>query len=177
MARAGEHQGGVTVHWVDVGEDTGDIILQGAFPLRDGMTAEEFLARVTEIGTRLIYDAVEAIAESGRGVPSQSQGEGHRNRRPRPKDAEIDPAWGARRIYNFVRLARKWHQPYLVHGGARCGVDEACWLPERRSQEVAVAVGRRRATVACPDGTVVLWRRGALAKAWDVVRILAGSGT
>jgi methionyl-tRNA formyltransferase len=174
MARAGETQGGVTIHWVDAGEDTGDIILQEPFPIPDGMASEELQRRVAEVGSRLMRDAVERIAVSGRSVPAQPQSGGHRNPRPRPEDAQIGPAWGARRIYNFVRLARKWQMPYLVDGGARHCFDDALWLPERRSQETAIQVGRRRTTIIARDGAVVLWKRGRFTKALDDLRALRG---
>jgi len=172
MARAGESQGGVTIHWVDVGEDTGDILLQEAFPSPDGQTTEELLWRATAVGTRLMRRAVERIAGSRPNVPAEPQGEGHRNPRPRPEDAEIDAAWGARRTYNFVRLARKWQTPYLVVNGTRRDVDEAEWLPERRADETTVALSSNGAEVVCRDGTVRLWRRGRLTRACDLLRVL-----
>ena len=170
MARAGETQGGVTIHWVDAGEDTGDILLQEAFAVPDGMTSEQLLRRVGEVGPALMARAVESIADAGRSVSARVQSKGGRNPRPRPEDAEIDPAWGARRIHNFVRLARKWQTPWLLAGGVRYDFDDAVWLPERRSRDTVVSVRGHRAAIACPDGTVELWKRGRLAKALDAVQ-------
>jgi methionyl-tRNA formyltransferase len=164
----------VTVHWVDAGEDTGDILLQEPLPIPDGMTSEELQRGVAEVGSRLMQDAVERIAVCGNSIPSQPQSGGHRNPRPRPEDAQIDTAWGARRVYNFVRLARKWQMPYLINGDTRCHFDDALWLPERRSQETAIQVGRRRTTLMARDGTVVLWKRGRFTKALDDLRALRG---
>jgi methionyl-tRNA formyltransferase len=175
MARNGEREGGVTIHWVDAGEDTGDIILQEAFPIRDGMTSEELERQVIEVGSWLMGRAVEMIARAGRSVLSRAQGEGHRDPRPRPEDAEINPAWGARRIHNFIRLARKWSRPYLARDGARHHFDEARWLPKQRSRERDVYIEGNRAVVSCSDGTVILSRRGASGRIWGVARMRLGA--
>lgn len=172
MARAGEVQGGVTVHWVDAGEDTGDILLQEAFPIPKDMTSEELLVKAATVGSRLMRRAVEAVAHHGRAAPSHPQSDGHRNPRPRHEDAAVDPSWGAQRIYRFVRLARKWAEPHLVHEDRCFPCDEAKWLPQPTSQRPAITVARRALTVTCPDGTVVLWRRGRVAKAWCVTKAL-----
>ena len=176
LARAGDATGGATIHWVDVGEDTGEIILQQEFPIPDGMTSEELDQRAGAVGVRLMQQAVERIASAGSSVATRPQGPGDRHSRPRARDGEIDAAWGARRTRNFVRMARKWLPLYLFHDGMRHYVDDASWLPDQQSRDRRVAVRGRVATITWADGTVVLRQRGRLERAWVAARaLLAGS--
>ena len=119
--------------------------------------------------------AVEQIAACGKDIGSRPQGAGSRRPRPRPEDAAIDPAWGARRICNFVRLARAWQTPYLADGAKRRHFDEARWVPEPRDEHGAASIQGTRATIPRGDGTAVLWRRGALRRAWDKARAVTAS--
>ena len=50
---AGEEVMGVTVHYVDGGMDTGEIIAQSSFPVEKGMTREEIEGRIHELEHKL----------------------------------------------------------------------------------------------------------------------------
>ena len=60
-----EQQGGVTVHYIDRGEDTGDIVAQAPAPLSLDESGAAYLGRCGEIGGALLADALLAI-EAGR---------------------------------------------------------------------------------------------------------------
>ena len=59
---AGEKVSGATVHFVDEGIDTGEIILQEQVPVLDGDTADDLAARVLEVEHRILTTAVRNIA-------------------------------------------------------------------------------------------------------------------
>ena len=62
----GEPRSGVTVHLIDEGIDTGPILAQRAFALRDGMTRREFedLAFGPAIGAAVLAEALVALADA-----------------------------------------------------------------------------------------------------------------
>ena len=59
---AGEKVSGATVHFVDEGIDTGEIILQEQVPVLDGDTADDLAARVLEVEHRILTTAIREIA-------------------------------------------------------------------------------------------------------------------
>jgi phosphoribosylglycinamide formyltransferase-1 len=61
----GEKETGATVHYVDEGIDTGDIILQKTVPVMEGDTAEELQKRVLKAEHEILPKAI-AIIEKGR---------------------------------------------------------------------------------------------------------------
>ena len=59
---AGEKVSGATVHYVDEGIDTGEIILQEQVPVLDGDTADDLAARVLTVEHRILTQAIRDIA-------------------------------------------------------------------------------------------------------------------
>ncbi|MBE6084397.1 MAG: hypothetical protein E7203_02825 [Selenomonas ruminantium] len=51
----------VTVHYIDDGEDTGDIIEQELFPIPIGTTMAEYLSREYELALTLLNKAIERL--------------------------------------------------------------------------------------------------------------------
>jgi phosphoribosylglycinamide formyltransferase 1 len=63
---AGVTSTGATVHLVDVGMDTGPILLQEAIPIFPGETAERLAERLLPIEHKLYVEAIRKIQEEGK---------------------------------------------------------------------------------------------------------------
>lgn len=108
-----ETEGGVTVHAVDAGMDTGDILCQKAFPVQPGMS-ESAMAKLTidHHGVRLLLKALDSVAD---GVC------------PRIPQPEVSPTikatrvtserldklidwnhWPIERLWSVLRFAESW---------------------------------------------------------------------
>ena len=59
--RAGVSETGVTIHFVDDGIDTGQIIAQRRVPVEDGMTEEQLLDRIHDVEHELYAEVVERV--------------------------------------------------------------------------------------------------------------------
>src|SRR5262245_30500751 len=58
-----DRETGVTVHYVDDGADTGDILAQDAFPLPRGLPVSQLRSQCAERGAALMVDCLQAIEE------------------------------------------------------------------------------------------------------------------
>nr|WP_255603928.1 formyltransferase family protein [Oscillochloris sp. ZM17-4] len=115
--RAGAERVGATVHLMDPGLDTGDIVAQGGADLAAGAGWEEVEGRAAALGGRLLAEAVGLLA-AGR-MPRRPQGPGGGYRpAPRADDFAIDQAWPARRAFIFMRGTAAWGFPYRIHTGS-----------------------------------------------------------
>jgi methionyl-tRNA formyltransferase len=56
---------GVSVHYVDAGIDTGDIVAQRRFDVRPGDTVASLTRRATLLGSQLMADAVRHLIDTG----------------------------------------------------------------------------------------------------------------
>jgi len=61
VINAGEKESGATVHYVDEGVDTGEIILQKKVPVMPGDTPEKLAARVLETEHEILPLAVKKV--------------------------------------------------------------------------------------------------------------------
>lgn len=57
-----EKEGGVTIHFVDAGEDTGDIIYQKAYDIDSNFDLNDIVNKSVDIGTEIMVNAVNDIA-------------------------------------------------------------------------------------------------------------------
>lgn len=100
-----EKKFGVTVHYIDEGIDTGDIILQQQELISDEDDYSTLLIKAQTICADLLYESLILIVEHGRSIPVVSQKDmvGFYCGRRREGDEWIDWGWSSRRIFNFVR--------------------------------------------------------------------------
>lgn len=96
---------GITVHYVDEGIDTGDIILQRKEPISDLDTYETLLNRAAILCADTLHSALREIATgTQRRMPQSAiHPVGFYSGRRCEGDEWIDWNWTSRRIFNFVR--------------------------------------------------------------------------
>lgn len=96
---------GVTVHYVDEGIDTGDIIVQAVEPITDEDDYSTLLERAIELCADLLFHAVSEISDgtAKRTEQSTKHPVGFYCGRRVEGDEWIDWNWSSRRIFNFVR--------------------------------------------------------------------------
>ncbi len=96
---------GVTVHYVNSGIDTGDIILQRLLPISDHDDYATLLSRAIAACAEALLESLDQIARNAvvRTRQSSIHPIGSYFGRRRPGDEWIDWTWSSRRIFNFVR--------------------------------------------------------------------------
>jgi methionyl-tRNA formyltransferase len=109
MARQGERQAGVTLHFMDQDADSGDIVAQTAFPWPEGISGPELEQRCAAVGGQLLLAAVKQLAQTGQlpRRPQPSEGSSYFSW-PGDEDLVIPTNWEARRAFNFLRAAADW---------------------------------------------------------------------
>lgn len=111
--------GGITVHLMDGGLDSGPIVRQGRVPLTDGLRGDELELRLAARGATLLAEAVAAVA-TGTAQP-RPQDEARATSFPLPMvtDFTITPAGSARWAFNFLRGTAGAGVPHILVVGAR----------------------------------------------------------
>ena len=100
-----EKEFGITVHYVDEGIDTGDIILQRSYPISDNDNYSTLLNTSYSECANILYDSVVLFKEGN--VPSKPQQDYHPVgfycSQRKSGDEILDWNQGSREIFNFVR--------------------------------------------------------------------------
>ena len=98
-----EPEFGITVHFIDEGIDTGDIILQRKFPIREQDDYNSLLEVAYEECAKILYDSVKLIITNTFKVISQNEIDpnGSYCRMRKMGDEIIDWNQSSRKIFNF----------------------------------------------------------------------------
>lgn len=98
----GDKEAGITVHYVDEGTDTGDIIVQRKFPLTDDMYVSDLQKVWMEHYKTIMVEAIGNIV-SNRPVTVQKHLEGTYYGKLKEEQCKINPEGSVRDAYNLVR--------------------------------------------------------------------------
>lgn len=160
-----EENPGITVHYIDDGEDTGDIIFQDRMYIPLGTKSPERLDQlVGKLGVALILKALNAI-ESGHAPkvkqPLESPTRRARNLKPGEHKTVIDwENWPVERVWHVLRGTELWlnalPQPAGVFRGQRWSIGnyDTCSRDADIPGKIYRMRGRRY--VAATDGRIFL---------------------
>jgi len=158
-----EKKGGVTVHYIDEGEDTGDIIYQEEYDIPLGMKSPDMLdLAIGNIGTNLLLKALDNIEDLPRQKqPKESPTPKARNIKPEEHKNIIDwNMWNTERIWHLLRGTQLWlnalEQPKGFYKGQRWLVEEfkKCDTSKYAPSEIYKENGQY--FIACRDGKIFL---------------------
>jgi methionyl-tRNA formyltransferase len=140
--RAGEQAAGVTIHFMDAGLDTGDIVAQESFALPDGVAGAVAARQCDALGARLMLDSLQKLQDGTLARRPQPPGGGYQPW-PARDDWRIATSWTARRAYNFMRGTAEWGQSYVVDAGDRQLVlaEALAYEMDKRLPEAFVRLG------------------------------------
>ncbi|NKQ35452.1 MAG: hypothetical protein HF973_07525 [Chloroflexi bacterium] len=135
---AGQNNTGVTLHRMDEGLDTGDILEQAPFHLADGISGLAAEQQLAELGSQLILQALADLTDDN--LFSRPQpANGSYYSLPRSDDFVLNTNWTARRAFNFMRGTAVWGQPYAVEiGGEKIWLDTAVSFQPQQTQDELV---------------------------------------
>lgn len=116
----GEKEFGITVHYIDEGIDTGDIILQKKYEIKNHDDYSTLLDKAIQECALLLAESVELIEKNNDKVISQSSIHpvGTYYGRRIVGDELINFSWSAKRLFDFVRAIT------LPGPGARCNTPQ-----------------------------------------------------
>jgi methionyl-tRNA formyltransferase len=151
----GETVTGVTIMQMDVGLDTGPMLLKGSLAIGADETAEQLTPRLAELGASLL---VETLALLARGeIAPQAQNEAEATLAPMldRADGQVDWALSARQIYDRLRGFTPFPGCYTFCSGQRLEIVAAA--PEADGVDAAPGtvceIGKASFSVACGAGS------------------------
>ena len=104
--QAGETRTGASVHFMDAGIDTGDLLDQAAVTLPPGISGPETDALMAQSAVDLLIEHLHSPYNLAR--QPQPASESRYQGRPTPDDRIIPVSWPVERAFNFIRGAGEW---------------------------------------------------------------------
>ncbi len=110
----GLEHAGVTVHLIDMGMDTGDIVAQERVRMPDGIRYSDAERVLSERAAHLLVRACQAVERGKLAHTPQPSVAAPRATNPTDRDYVITPDWAARRAFNFIRGIGEWDRPITL---------------------------------------------------------------
>ena len=113
--REGLHQTGVTIHMMDEGMDTGDIVAQKAIEIPDGISYAQLEARCATLGGGLLACSVWDLYKGLATPVKQDETKADHHPFPSVDDFVVNTAqWDAQHVYNFICGIAAWGEPITL---------------------------------------------------------------
>ncbi|PJE48263.1 MAG: methionyl-tRNA formyltransferase [Sediminibacterium sp.] len=156
--------GGVTVHFLDRGEDTGDILLQEEYKIPIGIKSpDRFDTLISKIGVRLLIKAIENIESI---LPTKQPPVSPTLRARNLKLAEhktiIDwHNWPIERIWHVLRGTELWlnaiSEPKGIYAGTRWNIGEYQKIEIQDNWDLGKIYKKRgKYFIACMEGVIYI---------------------
>lgn len=150
----GEAESGVTTMFMDVGLDTGDMLLKETCPISENMTAGELHDRLSVLGASLLSRTLQELqAGCLARIPQSKENTCYAPMLDKSLCA-LDFSRSAQQLHNQVRGLNPWPVATVMHGGKRLKIHRT-----RVAGPCHAAFGTVVSTdppaVACGDGTAL----------------------
>ncbi len=158
----GEKETGVTIHYIDEGVDTGDIVLQEKVAIEeDDSVGSLYFNKLYPLGVRLIKEAVALIREGKEERIKQDEEKASYQPNIREEDVEINWEKPAREIYNLIRGSSPSPGAHTLFRGEKIKIWESRLeglVEESAPGEVVGIVEEEGFKVAAVDGSLLITR-------------------
>ncbi len=113
--REGSEETGVTIHMMDEGMDSGDIVAQEAIPVPDGISYSTLEVLCAAIGGRLLARTVWELYRGEAVRIAQDEKESSYHSFPEEADYRVPVAeWSAKHVYKFICGVGMWGGPITL---------------------------------------------------------------
>lgn len=116
----GEKYSGVTVHFIDEGIDTGDIILQEKIKIDEDDYICDLLNKVKNIYSKIVLNAIRALESSNLNLIKPDLSKGFYVNKRTQDDGEIDFSKPSKDILNFIKaISKPYPGAFLYHNNKK----------------------------------------------------------
>lgn len=112
VLKNGDQQGGVTVHWIDEGIDTGEILSRKTFQIKQGWTQQKVLVQTAITGAELLNEVGGTLCRGEIPETYNETGEGETNYFPMPRRADFKKYFSERRFFRIRDIMRFFLKTY-----------------------------------------------------------------
>ena len=118
----GDKESGVTIMYMDVNMDSGDIISQSKVEITDDDTAESLFDKLSVMGAELLLETLPSIIDGTNDRIKQDETKATYSYNIKPEDEVIDFSKTKREVFNQIRGLNSWPVAYTYLDGKRLKV-------------------------------------------------------
>lgn len=153
----GEKKSGNTTMLMDIGLDTGDMLLKDEVEIDANMTTGELHDKLKLSGADLLLKTIEGMLR-GEIIPEKQIGNTCYAKMLNKEIAKIDWNKSANDIHNLIRGLNPWPIAYTIYNNQTMKIYESRILEEKGHKEpgIILSVDKNGLKVACGEGTLLV---------------------
>ena len=153
----GEKVSGNTTMLMDVGLDTGDMLLKDEVEIRDDMTAGELYDILKERGGKLLVDTIEGLVNNTI-TPEKQSDETFYAKMLNKEMAKIDWSKSAKDIHNMIRGLNPWPVAHTLYDGSTMKIFESEVINKNSNEENGkiISVSKKGIEVSTGEGILLI---------------------
>ena len=153
---AGDKETGVTIMQMDVGLDTGDMLLKSTTPINQNDTSQTLHDRLAEIGARSLVDTLDLMVNDKLAPQKQDDKQSCYAAKIQKSEALIDWQQSAEQIHRQIRAFNPWPVAQTTVDGNTLRLWNAEFMAEPCSQPPGTVIDESKSGIAVATGNGVL---------------------
>ncbi|MCP3129122.1 methionyl-tRNA formyltransferase [Shewanella sp. KJ2020] len=155
---AGDKTTGVTVMQMDVGLDTGDMLLKTTLPIEDDDTSASLYEKLAEQGPTALLQALEGLANGTLAAEKQDETLASYAEKLSKEEARLDWNKSAKQLWQEVRAFNPWPVSYFEHQGNTIKVwqTQVSQATSNAEPGTIISASKKGIEVATGDGVLTL---------------------
>lgn len=155
---AGDTQTGVTIMQMDIGLDTGDMLLKTHLPIEDTDTSASLYEKLAEQGPKALVQALFGLSEGSLQAEKQDETLANYAEKLSKEEARLDWHKSAKQLWQEIRAFNPWPVSYFDHQQSSIKVWQADYSDDKctESPGTIIAATKQGIEVATADGKLII---------------------
>lgn len=155
---AGDKETGVTIMQMDVGLDTGDMLLKTYLPIEDDDTSASLYEKLAQQGPDALLQALEGLANGTLAAEKQDEALANYAEKLSKEEARLDWTKSATQLWQEVRAFNPWPVSYFEHQGNTIKVwqTQVSTTSSNAAPGTIITASKKGIEVATGDGVLTL---------------------
>ncbi|MCH7423825.1 MULTISPECIES: methionyl-tRNA formyltransferase [Shewanella] len=155
---AGDKETGVTIMQMDIGLDTGDMLLKTYLPIEDDDTSASLYEKLAQQGPDALLQALEALANGTLAAEKQDEALANYAEKLSKEEARLDWTKSATQLWQEVRAFNPWPVSYFEHQGNTIKVwqTQVSTTSSNAAPGTIISASKKGIEVATGDGVLTL---------------------
>ena len=155
---AGDSETGVTIMQMDIGLDTGDMLLKTHLPIETTDTSASLYEKLAEQGPTALVDALTGLSEGRLVAEKQDENLANYAEKLSKEEARLDWHKSAKQLWQEIRAFNPWPVSYFEHQQSVIKVWQATYNAQACSQApgTIITTTKQGIEVATADGSLII---------------------
>ncbi|WP_299796566.1 methionyl-tRNA formyltransferase [uncultured Shewanella sp.] len=155
---AGDTETGVTIMQMDIGLDTGDMLLKTKLPIEDSDTSASLYEKLAQQGPDALVEALSGLAKGELTAEKQDESLANYAEKLSKEEAELDWNKSAVELWREIRAFNPWPVSHFSHQDASIKVreSEVSSSSSKAAPGTIISAGKQGIEIATGDGVLTL---------------------